>query len=138
MKIAVTYENGQIFQHFGHTEQFKVYDVEDGKIVREEVLDTNGSGHGALAGFLAENGVEALICGGIGGGARTALEEAGIKLYGGVTGSADAAVRALAEGSLGYDPDVKCSHHEHEHGEGGHTCGNPVSYTHLDVYKRQA
>lgn len=124
MKIAVTYENGQIFQHFGHTEQFKVYDVEDGKIVREEVLDTNGSGHGALAGFLAENGVEALICGSIGGGARTALEEAGIKLYGGVTGSADAAVRALAEGSLGYDPDVKCSHHEHEHGEGGHTCGN--------------
>lgn len=124
MKIAVTYENGQIFQHFGHTEQFKVYDVEDGKIVREEVLDTNGSGHGALAGFLAENGVEALICGGIGGGARTALEEAGIKLYGGVTGSADAAVKALADGSLGYDPDVQCSHHEHEHGEGGHTCGN--------------
>lgn len=124
MKIAVTYENGQIFQHFGHTEQFKVYDVEEGKIVKEEIVDTNGSGHGALAGFLAEQGVEVLVCGGIGGGAQQALAEAGIKLYGGVSGDADRAVRALAEGNLSYDPDVKCSHHEHEHGGSGHTCGD--------------
>lgn len=52
MRIAVTYEDGQIFQHFGHTEQFKVYDVEDGRVVASEVVDTNGNGHGALAGFL--------------------------------------------------------------------------------------
>ncbi len=124
MKIAVTYENGQIFQHFGHTEQFKVYDVQDGKIVNSEVLDTNGSGHGALAGFLADNGVETLICGGIGGGAQTALAEAGIKLYGGVSGDADKAVEALLGDELLYNPDVKCNHHDHEHGEGGHTCGS--------------
>ena len=83
MKIAVTYENGQIFQHFGHTAQFKLYEVEDGKVVREAVVDTNGSGHGALAGFLAQSGVDTLICGGIGGGAQMALAQAGIKLYGG-------------------------------------------------------
>ena len=65
MKIAVTYENGQIFQHFGHTAQFKLYEVEDGKVVREAVVDTNGSGHGALAGLLAQSGVDTLICGGI-------------------------------------------------------------------------
>lgn len=124
MKIAVTYENGQIFQHFGHTEQFKVYDVQDGKVVNSEVLDTNGSGHGALAGFLADNGVETLICGGIGGGAQTALAEAGIKLYGGVSGDADKAVEALLGDELLYNPDVKCNHHDHEHGEGGHTCGS--------------
>lgn len=124
MKIAVTYENGQIFQHFGHTEQFKVYDVQDGKIINSEVLDTNGSGHGALAGFLADNGVETLICGGIGGGAQTALAEAGIKLYGGVSGDADKAVEALLGDELLYNPDVKCNHHDHEHGEGGHTCGS--------------
>lgn len=124
MKIAVTYENGQIFQHFGHTEQFKVYDVQDGKIVSSEVIDTNGSGHGALAGFLADNGVETLICGGIGGGAQTALAEAGIKLYGGVSGDADKAVEALLGDELLYNPDVKCNHHDHEHGEGGHTCGS--------------
>ena len=66
MKIAVTYENGEIFQHFGHTETFKIYDIADGKVVNAEVVDTNGSGHGALAGFLVAHGVDTLICGGIG------------------------------------------------------------------------
>ena len=96
MRIAVTYENGEIFQHFGHTEQFKIYDVQDGKIIASEVVDTNGSGHGALAGVLSALNVDALICGGIGGGAQMALEAAGIRLYGGVSGSADAAAEALA------------------------------------------
>ncbi|MCC8126258.1 MAG: NifB/NifX family molybdenum-iron cluster-binding protein [Clostridiales bacterium] len=128
MKIAVTYENGQIFQHFGHTEQFKIYDVEDGKIVSSEVVSTNGQGHGALAAVLSTLQAEVLICGGIGGGAQNALAEAGIKLYGGVTGDADAAVEALLAGNLAYIPDVQCSHHEgghhggdcggHHHGEG--------------------
>ena len=68
MRIAVTYENGDIFQHFGHTKQFKLYDIEEGKIVKEQIVDTNGQGHGALSGFLTNAGVEALICGGIGGG----------------------------------------------------------------------
>ena len=124
MKIAVTHENGQIFQHFGHTAEFKVYEVEDGKIVSSKVMDTNGQGHGALAGLLDTIGAEVLICGGIGGGAQMALAEAGIKLYGGVSGSCDDAVNALLEGTLGYNPNVKCNHHDHEHGEGGHTCGS--------------
>jgi len=124
MKIAVTHENGQIFQHFGHTAEFKVYDVEDGKIISSQVMDTNGQGHGALAGLLGGIGADVLICGGIGGGAQMALAEAGIQLYGGVSGSCDEAVEALLVGKLGYNPNVKCSHHEHEHGEGGHTCGN--------------
>lgn len=122
MKIAVTYENGQIFQHFGHTKQFKIYTEEDGKIINSEVVNTNGSGHGALAGLLSTLQVDALICGGIGGGAQMALAQAGIKLYGGVSGSTDAAVQALLSGTLGFNPNVKCDHHDH-HGE-GHTCGN--------------
>lgn len=124
MKIAVTYENGQIFQHFGHTEQFKLYEILDGKITHTEVVDTNGSGHGALVGFLMQHGVDTLICGGIGGGAQMALAEAGIRLYGGVSGDADAAVNALLSDELAYNPDVRCNHHDHEHGEGGHTCGH--------------
>ena len=72
MKIAVTYENGEVFQHFGHTEAFKIYEVEGGRIAGGSVVQTDGSGHGALAGFLSERGVDALICGGIGGGARAA------------------------------------------------------------------
>ena len=124
MRIAVTYENGMIFQHFGHTEQFKVYDVQDGKIVSSQVVDTNGSGHGALAGVLTALNADVLICGGIGGGAQTALAAAGIQLFGGVSGSADAAVEALVAGNLAYNPNVKCNHHgEHHHGE-SHTCGD--------------
>ena len=124
MRIAVTYENGQIFQHFGHSEQFKFYDVEDGKVVSSQVADTNGSGHGALAGFLSGNHVDVLICGGLGGGAQMALAQAGIKLYGGVSGSADAAVDAFLSETLAYNPDVRCNHHDHEHGEGAHQCGS--------------
>ena len=124
MKIAVTYENGQIFQHFGHTKAFKIYTVEDNKVVSADVVDTNGSGHGALAGMLRILGVDTLICGGIGGGAQTALKDAGIALYGGVSGDADTAVEENLAGTLMFNPNVKCSHHDHEHGEGGHTCGS--------------
>ena len=109
MKIAVTYANGQIFQHFGHTEQFKIYEIDGDKIVASEVVDTNGSGHGALAGFLMQHGVNTLICGGIGGGAQQALAQAGIRLFGGVSGDADAAVHALLAGNLGYLLlDIRC------------------------------
>lgn len=125
MRIAVTYENGQIFQHFGHSAQFKIYDVQDGKILSAQVVDTQGSGHGALAGVLTALNVDALICGGIGGGAQMALAAAGIRLYGGVSGSADEAARALAEGRLTFDPNARCDHHDHEEGHscGEHSCG---------------
>ena len=89
MKIAVTYDNGTIFQHFGKTETFKVYEVENDQIVSSEIIESNGSGHGALAGLLAGQNVEVLICGGIGGGAQAALADAGIELYSGVQGDAD-------------------------------------------------
>ncbi len=130
MRVAVTYEDGEIFQHFGRTEQFKVYDIEDGKVISSEVVGTNGRGHGALAGVLNELNADTLICGGIGGGAQAALAEAGIKLYGGVSGAADAAVETLLAGTLVFDPEVHCDHHgEQHHHEGGcgshsHTCGS--------------
>lgn len=120
MKIAVTYENGQVFQHFGHCESFKLYDVEGQTVKSSEIVSAIGSGHGALAGFLQVHGVDTLICGGIGGGARVALAQIGITLYPGVSGSADEAVNALLAGSLDYNPDTVCSHHHHED---GHTCG---------------
>ena len=122
MRIAVTYENGQIFQHFGRTEQFKLYDVADGKIINEQVVGTNGAGHGALAGFLKNAHADVLICGGIGGGAQMAMQEAGIKLYGGNTGSADEAVKAFLAETLVQNSNPTCDHH-HEHGE-GHSCGH--------------
>ncbi len=116
MKIAITYENGQIFQHFGHTECFKVYDVADGRVQSAQVVGTNGTGHGALAGLLRLQGVDTLICGGIGGGAQMALAEAGIRLFGGVSGDADQAVEALLNGTLEYNANVTCDHHGEHHG----------------------
>ena len=123
MRIAVTYENGQIFQHFGHTSQFKVYDIRQGEIAQTRIVDTFGSGHGALAGVLTALNADVLICGGIGGGAQMALAAAGIQLYGGVSGSADEAVRAFLSGALAFNPNVRCNHHDHHHGE-DHTCGD--------------
>ena len=125
MTIAVTYENGFIFQHFGHTAQFAFYEVQDGKVTGPAVVPTLGSGHGALAGMLSSLGVNVLICGGIGGGAQTALAQVGIQIYGGVQGSADEAVQALAEGRLNYDPEARCDHHDHgDHDCGEHDCGS--------------
>ncbi|MBU3803673.1 MAG: dinitrogenase iron-molybdenum cofactor biosynthesis protein [Candidatus Cellulosilyticum pullistercoris] len=133
MKLAVTFKEEQIFQHFGHTEQFKIYEIENQKVVKSQIISTNGSGHGALATFLKDQGVDTLICGGIGGGAKAALTQAGIKLYGGVSGLADEQVQAFLQGTLKYNPEVTCSHHDnhgdshncesHEHHTCGHTCG---------------
>jgi len=123
MKIAVTYEAGLVFQHFGHTAAFKIYQVENDRITESSVVETNGSGHGALAGFLQDLGVNVLICGGIGGGARMALAEAGIVIYGGVVGDADDAVEAYLAGELSYVPNACCSHHDHEHNCADHHCG---------------
>ena len=119
MKIAVTYDNGNIFQHFGKTENFKVYEVEDNQVVSSEVIGSNGTGHGALAGLLSEQGVDVLICGGIGGGAQAALAEAGVELCSGAEGDVDAAVEAYLNGTL-TSAGATCDHHDHEE---GHSCG---------------
>ncbi len=126
MRIAATYENEQIGQHFGRTEQFKIYDVENNEIKSSQIIDTNGTGHGALAGFLRAAEIEVLICGGIGMGARNALGEVGIKLLPGVSGNADEMVRNYLAGTLEYDPDTECHHHDHEEGHDCHhgDCGS--------------
>lgn len=127
MRIAVTYENGNIFQHFGRTEFFKVYNVEDNKVISSEVIGSGGTGHGALAGLLAGQSVDVLICGGIGGGAQAALEQAGVELCAGAQGDADQAVEAYLKGEL-VSSGANCDHHHEEghscgdHGD-GHTCG---------------
>lgn len=90
MKIAVPYENGMVFQHFGHTAEFKFYEVENGQVTASEVVSTNGQGHGALVGFLAQHNANVVFCGGIGPGAQNALAQAGIQLFGGISGPAEA------------------------------------------------
>ena len=122
MKLAITFENGQVFQHFGQSKAFKIYDItDDGKTVAESILEVQGEGHGSLAKLLDDNGVNVLICGGIGGGARETLEKVGIDFYPGVTGSADEAKEAFLNNQLNYDPDTTCNHHGHHHHEHEHS-----------------
>ena len=117
MKIAVTYENGEVFQHFGHTQQFKVYEIENGQVTNTTVIGSNGSGHGALAGLLSERAIDVLICGGIGGGAAAALSEQGIELCAGAEGNADDVVEAYLRGEL-VSTGANCDHHHDD----GHRC----------------
>ena len=134
MRVATTYDNGNIFMHFGRSEQFKIYDIQDGKVLNEQVVGTGSTGHGALAGLLANGGVDTLICGGIGGGAQMALAEAGIRLYAGCQGDADTRVAELLAGTLVSADAATCDHHHGEehtcgdhgcgHHESGHTCGH--------------
>ena len=123
MKIAVTYENGLVFQHFGRTQWFKLYEVDNGEMVDMRIVGSNGSGHGALADVLVALGVNVLICGGMGMGAKNAMAAAGIEVIGGVQGNADLAVADYLAGKLTFDPDFRCDHHDHHHDE-NHDCGD--------------
>ena len=122
MKIAVTYDNGNVFQHFGRTENFKVYDVDNGRVVSSEVMNSNGVGHEALAWLLKDNAIDVLICGGMGQGAQDALAAAGTEVCAGAEGNTDEAVAAYLAGEL-VNTGVNCDHHDHEHGHGhDHDC----------------
>lgn len=121
MKIAITYEEGKVFQHFGHTEKIKIYEIDNEKIVSENIVDTSASGHEKLVEFLKNNNIDTLICGGIGQGAKDALSKANIQLFGGVSGNADDVVKEYLLGKLKYNENVNCAHH---HIEGEHHCKN--------------
>ena len=120
MIIAITSENGEVFQHFGHTPEFTIYETKGEELLGPRVISTNGKGHGALAGLLDALGAEVLICGGIGGGAQMALDEIGVKVVGGASGKVADVVAAFLKGELEVDPDFQCHHHDHD---AGHKCG---------------
>ena len=121
MKYAITCVNEEVFQHFGKCPSFLLLEMEDGIIAKRSELDANGSGHGALVTLLADAGVETLICGGIGQGARNALSEAGISLISGAKGNVEVIINALIDGTLKDDPNGQCNHH---HEGGHHDCGS--------------
>ena len=114
MRVATTYDNGNIFMHFGRSEQFKIYDIQDDKVLNEQVVGTGGTGHGALAGLLdLEHDIDALT-------------QAGITVYAGAQGSCDACVEALIAGTLAQNGEATCDCHGHDHEhthEHGESCG---------------
>jgi predicted Fe-Mo cluster-binding NifX family protein len=124
MKIAVTYdENQEVFQHFGHTEHFKVFEIENNTVISSKVISSDGEGHSALALMLENENIDKLICGGIGGCAVNALGQAGIEIFAGISGKADDAVQALINGTLEQTTSPICNHHGHDHSH-GHSCGH--------------
>ena len=130
MKIAVAYDNNEnVFQHFGHTEQFKIYEIENNSIVSSRILSSDGEGHSALAQLLENENIDKLICGGIGGCAVNALNEAGIEIFADISGNTDEAVKNLLNGTLEQTTSPNCSHHhgEHHHSHNhdkDHSCGH--------------
>lgn len=128
MKIAVPYENGQIFQHFGHATQLKIYEVRDDEILSKKVINTNGSGHGELVQELKDHHINVLLCGGIGVPAVLALREAGIQILGGATGEADQQVQDFLNGKLHFESEATCGGHHHGNGDGcEHECDGNIS-----------
>ena len=129
MKIAVTCENDQVFQHFGHTPGFAVFETEAGKIISEKRISSGDSGHGALAVLLSEEKIDLLICGGIGGGAVNALAQANIFVVGGAEGNVREVTEAFLNGTLQVRAEYHCNHHQSDghncgsHGCGSHSCG---------------
>lgn len=119
MRIAIPYYMGNIFQHFGHAPQFKIYEIENRQVLMEMIVEVEDKGHDSVSALLRSMDVRVVICGNIGEGAMQALQSAGIVFYGGVTGDADAAITALIQGGLKYDPNVKCTAHAE-----GHACGD--------------
>lgn len=122
MNIAVTYENGMVFGHFGHTEEFKVYEIEGDAVAASKIVKAEGAGHGALAGLLRDNDIDVLICGGIGPGAANALMDYGIEICAGQEGDTDIAVKKYLAGEL-VSTGVNCDHHGEGHSCGENGCG---------------
>lgn len=100
IKIAVASENETVTEHFGHCENFNIYETENGKIVKSESIKNPGHKPGFLPNFLNDMGVKVVISGGIGGGAVDIFNEKGIEVIAGVKGAARAAVEAFLNNEL--------------------------------------
>ena len=121
--VAIPYADGEVFQHFGKSKQFRIYTVSDGKTVASETADTDGTGHEMIGLWLVTKGVDTVICGNIGPGALGVLAAAGIKTFAGVSGSADDAVAGLISGELKAAAGSTCGTRAHGEGCGSHGCG---------------
>ncbi|MFT9055495.1 MAG: NifB/NifX family molybdenum-iron cluster-binding protein [Ethanoligenens sp.] len=118
MKIAITTDGDKVFQHFGQCRTFTLFEIEDGSIIGKELIDASQHGHAALADFLTNSGVNVVICGGIGEGARRMLAAVGIELLSGMDGNIEEIVKAYLSGKL-TDQGGSCSHTDHDH---DHAC----------------
>lgn len=120
MVIAVTYQDGMIFGHFGKSQEFKIYEIENGAVANSKVVDvSNIKGRDARTEYLKSLGSEVLICGGICEKAQAAVSACGIKIYAANSGSADEAVNKYLTGALTQVTGKVCDHHSEDN---NHSC----------------
>ncbi len=119
MKIAVSCNGNEIWSHFGHCENFMIYDVEGKAIQTETSVENPGHKPGFLPNFLADMGVQVIISGGMGGGAVDIFNERGVEVVLGAQGLAKAAVEAYLNGELESTGSI-CDHHDHADSCGEH------------------
>lgn len=120
MKIAIPYNEGNVFEHFGRTKSFKVYDLQNGVIENTVFINADGSGHSELISMLKSVDVELVLCGGIGGKAIQMFNNLGIDVYTGATGNTDDVLRGFMDGSLKLNNTSTCDHHHDDSEE--HSC----------------
>lgn len=118
MKIAVACMGELVAQHFGHCENFSIFETENGKITEVKSIANPGHKPGFLPNFLGDMGVNVIISGGMGGGAVEIFNERKIEVIVGASGNARQAVESYLKGELKSTGSI-C--HEHAH---AHECGN--------------
>ncbi len=100
MKIAISTEGSSVSPHFGRCPFFTILDLEDGKVIKKEVIANPGHEPGFIPQFLQNMGVECVIAGGAGRRAINLFQESGIQVILGVTGEIDEVIDKLKDGSL--------------------------------------
>ncbi|WP_334308253.1 NifB/NifX family molybdenum-iron cluster-binding protein [Anaerocolumna sp.] len=114
-RIAVaTDENHNVFQHFGKTQAFTIYELEGKDLKSKNTLSSNGAGHSELVTLLSENNIDVVICGGVGLHAMEGLMEAGMLVIPGAQGDVDVVTASYLDGSLQASEGPTCDHHDHE------------------------
>lgn len=121
MKIAVASMQDEVSQHFGHCEKFKIFEIENNAVVSVgEIINPATHSHGQIPAMLMQHGVNVVIAGGIGTGAKQLLQNANISVYSGINGNVKDAVALFLSGSL-VDANTDCGHHHgDDHGHGHH------------------
>ena len=116
MKIAIPTREGRVDDHFGHCDHYTIFTIEEGEVVATQTLPApQGCGcKSGIAGVLAEMGVEVMLAGNMGQGAKNVLERNGIRVVRGCSGSVDVLVQTYLRGFV-FDNGQACDHHECGH-----------------------
>ena len=126
MRIAIpVLKDNSVSKALGSCTAFKFYEDDHGKIMRQFLADFDGSGTEAAIRLLERYGIDALICDNPSAEERLSVGGAGIMLFPGADGDADAAALQFLNGTIAFDPANTCNACGH-----GHTCSMDCAACH--------